>query len=104
MCFSSNNIRRTPETQPRQQPSNSENDNSNNANSRKRKRTNPPPSTDREVAHINLDKLPLQLLKDFNEAWKKADTMVPPSINILLIPPVSATNMYDIFGNFRLIE
>jgi hypothetical protein len=92
---SNNNIQGTPATQSRKQSiSMSENNNSNNATSGNRKRSNPRPPTDRENAHINLDKLPLQLIQDFNEAWKKAGTMVPPE-GFHLVGPVSTNSVQD---------
>jgi predicted nucleic acid-binding Zn-ribbon protein len=99
--WSNNNIQGTLATQPRKQSSPmSENNNSNNATSGNRKRSNPRPPTDREKAHINLDKLSLQLLQEFNEAWKKADTMIPFR-GFTLVHPVSASNMHDIFGKLQ---
>jgi hypothetical protein len=93
MSGSNKNIQGTPVAQSRQQPSISENNNSNNSTSN-RKRSNPRPPTDREKAHINLDKLPLQLIQDFNEAWKKAGTMVPPE-GFHLVGPVSTNSVQD---------
>jgi hypothetical protein len=91
--WSNNNIQGTPATQSGKQPSSmSENNNSNNATSGNRKQSNPRPPTDREIAHINLDKLSLQFLQEFNEAWKKSDAMIP-SRGFTLVHPVSASNM-----------
>jgi hypothetical protein len=90
---SSGKIQRTLEVQSRQQSLTFKNNNSNYSTSRKRNRVNPHPPTDQETARENLDKLPLQLIQEFNEAWKKADTMIP-SRGFTLVHPVSASNVY----------
>jgi chromosome segregation ATPase len=104
MSSSSNNIQGTPAAQSKQLLM-SENNNSNDAippRSRSRNTTalveRPPrPPTVRERAHKNLDKLPLQLLQEFNDAMRKADTMVPTEgfhlVKPYIVGPVSANSI-----------
>jgi hypothetical protein len=104
--YSTNNIQGTPATQSKQS-SMSENNNPNNAITSRSRSSNPTaaverpprPPTIRERAYKNLDKLPLQLLQEFNEAWKKAGTMVPPEgfhlVKPFLTGPVSVNSIYN---------